>query len=473
MFGEDDLTVKHVELQTLPVTINKPLLHEVFTRAAEEKRWVLVFVIGTKPCFYKFFGSIQAAIRENLPFFIINSEQHYDAILTYGLKEFHLNRHVAVNLAIRGGLAQKSAELFIKINYIAKYLQKKYPGIPAVPVVLGDTILTGIVPPAWTFTRGEKAIQNEAGLRSMTPESTFRLKNLSPVDYARTQKDQPMRLLRNEPYPEQWDTFTSAAGSEFLFAPLEINREHLIREGYNPDKIWTIGGVVVDALDMKLKETPAQSIFAKYPALERDEWMRVDIHRKGNLTPQRFRHIIHAIKRLVEGGYHVNLIEMNATRFALEKYNLLGVVERLQREPNFLYTPIWLEYSNVIEFFQSPRNRLVITDSGGVQEELNLLQKPCLTCRFNTDRPETITNGGNILAPPLSVDFLAEEIRQVYDSDELLREMHQKPKLYGERSGEKMIAIVKDLMEAGRPLFNWAHSEIGALESAGSDFGFK
>ncbi len=473
MFGESAMDVESVDVKMLPLTINKPLLKKILDTAENEKKWVLMFVIGTKPCFYKFYGSIQASLKENLPFFILNAEQHYDAILTYGLKELNLEKYVAINLSIRGGLAQKSAELFLKMNYIAEYLKKISPKVPVVPVVLGDTILTGIVPPAWTFTRGEKAIQNEAGLRGMTPKSSFDLKKITPQDYANTQKDQEMILMRNEPYPEQWDTFVSAAGSEYLFAPLEINRNHLIREGYNPNKIWTVGGAVVDAFELKMHEKPPHSIFTQYPILEKHPWIRMDIHRKDNLTPIRFRNIIQAIKKLVEDGYYINLIEMNATKYALEQYNLMRVVEKLKEHQNFLYTPIWLEYSNVIEFFRSEHNYLVITDSGGVQEELNLLGKPCLTCRFNTDRPETITAGSNILVPPITGDFLYEEVKYVYNSEEIIQRMRQAPPLYGTHSGEKMIKKLKQLMNENATLFSWAHTEMNLLQDEERDFGFK
>ena len=121
-------------------------------RAKKEKKWVLAFVIGTKPCFYKFYGSVIAANKAGIPNFIINSNQHYDDILTHGLTEFNLQSQVACNLAIRGGLAQKSAELMMKVSWFARYLKKQWPNVTVVPVVLGDTIMTAIVPAAWMFS---------------------------------------------------------------------------------------------------------------------------------------------------------------------------------------------------------------------------------------------------------------------------------------------------------------------------------
>ena len=87
MFGSETTTeTDHFMPAILPLTVNKPLINKVMEQAKKEKKWVLAFVIGTKPCFYKFYGSIVAASKANIPFFVINSNQHYDDVLTHGLK---------------------------------------------------------------------------------------------------------------------------------------------------------------------------------------------------------------------------------------------------------------------------------------------------------------------------------------------------------------------------------------------------
>lgn len=256
MFGEKAPTeVDYFMPQILPMNLNEKLIKEVMEKAKKEKKWVLAFVIGTKPCFYKFYGSVIEAGKADIPSFVINSNQHYDEILTFGLKEFNFQDKIAANLAIRGDLAQKSAELMIKISWLAKYLKKYWPNVIVVPVVLGDTILTSIVPAAWMFSRNEKAIQNEAGLRSMTPEIMREAGKVGLENFIDKQFNGPWSLLRNEPFPEQWDTFVSAAGSEFLFAPVELNKQHLLREGYPESNMWVIGGAVIDALTLKEKKS--------------------------------------------------------------------------------------------------------------------------------------------------------------------------------------------------------------------------
>lgn len=462
MFGAETPTEpEHFMPNILPLTLNKELIKNVMEKAKKEKKWVLAFVIGTKPCFYKFYGSVIAANKANLPNFIINSNQHYDSILTEGLTEFNMQNKVASNLAIRGDLAQKSAELFIKIRFIAKYLKKRWPDVVVVPVVLGDTILTSIVPPAWTFSRNEKAIQIEAGLRSMAPEAIKRYNKIDIETFIDHQFYGKWLLLRNEPFPEQWDTFTSAAGSEFLFAPVELNKQHLIREGHPKENMWVTGGVVVDALETKRKEKPTKSIFEIYPQLENGEWLRVDIHRRGNLTPTRFKAIIGAIEALVKKGYNTNFIEMSATKMALDTYKLRDKIKKLQRNKNFLFTKVWPEYANVIEFFESKNCFAVLTDSGGVQEEMNLIGKPCLTCRFNTDRPETVNEAkGNLLIPPVNKEFITKTVGYVFKNQSLQKQMSSAKNIYGKNVGNKIIGITSKLMKNNKP-FKWAHEALG------------
>lgn len=462
MFGTQTAEPEHFLPSMLPFNLNKALIHSVMEKAKKDKKWVLAFVIGTKPCFYKFYGSIVAANKAGIPSFIINSNQHYDDVLTRGLTEFNLQRQVACNLAIRGDLAQKSAELLMKISWFARYLKKNWPTVTVIPVVLGDTIMTAIAPAAWMFSRVEKAIQVEAGLRSMAPEVMKRYKNVDIETFIDQQFYGKWLLLRNEPFPEQWDTYTSAAGSEFLFAPVNLNKEHLTREGYDGKNIWVVGGVVVDALELKRKERSDKSVFEIYPQLEKGRWLRVDIHRRENLTPRRFKVIIGTIVDLVKKGHNVNFIEMSATRNALDYYNMRNLMSKLKKQKNFLHTNVWPEYSHVIEFFESKNCLAALTDSGGVQEELNLIGKVCLTCRVSTDRPETVFDAkSNIIVPPISTDYMVKIIKHVASDDALIKKMGNSKSLYGTHVGHKVISVLSKLMKNGERPFKWAHEALG------------
>ncbi|MBI5003332.1 UDP-N-acetylglucosamine 2-epimerase [Candidatus Woesearchaeota archaeon] len=454
----------HIQIvpKYLPMSINESLIKETMEKAQKEKKWVLVFVIGTKPCFYKFYGSIVEAQKQDVPYIIINSNQHYDANLTYGEKEFDYANKIAVNLSIRGNLAQKSAELFTKFSWFANYLKKEWPEITVMPVVLGDTIMCSIVPAAWMFNREEKAIHNEAGLRSMTATCLPQATTLTPEEFVKEQWYGEWKILTNEPFPEQWDTFVASKGSEFMFAPLELNKQHLIREGHPENKIWVTGGVVVEALERKMQEKPTKSIFEIYPQLTEGEWLRVDIHRKENQVEKRFRAIIECMKILLEKGNKICFIEMNTTRDSLNKYNLRPMIEEMKKSKNFLHTEVWPEYANVIEFYNSKHCLAALTDSGGVQEEMNLLGKPCFTSRFNTDRPETVMDShSNLLVPPISGAFMAATVDYAVKNEAIMNTMRTAKKLYGKEVAKKFISIVKQLMEENRKPFGWAHDDLG------------
>lgn len=449
----------------LPIALREDAVEAAMAAARRKKSWALVFVIGTKPCFYKFYGAMKAAEQAGMPFLVLDSGQHYDPLLTYGSQEFGYSARISINLQIRGDLAQKTGELFFKTSYLARYFKTRWPDVTVVPVVLGDTILTSIVPAAWLFTRNEKPIQNEAGLRSMAPDALKELARGGPLTLERFIEAQftgPWSRLSNEPFPEQYDTFTSAAGCQFHFAPVELNRRNLIEEGHDPAHIFVTGGVVVDALELKMSEKPRASVFSVFPRLRSGKWLRVDIHRRENLTPRRFEAIVEGVARLVRGGVNVNFVEMNATKYALEQYGLRRRLLALTRRRNFLFTPIWPEYAQVIEFYRSPSCLGALTDSGGLQEELNMLGKVCLTCRFNTDRPETVREArGNLLVPPISPSFVHKMVSYVLGNAALQARMRSARPLYGTKVGAKFIAEVQRLMRRGERPFTWSHERLG------------
>jgi len=321
--------------------------------------------------------------------------------------------------------------------------------------------MTSIVPAAWMFSRNEKAIQNEAGLRSMTPEVMKRYNKVDVETFIDQQFYGKWILMRNEPFPEQWNTFTSAAGCQYLFTPVLLNKEHLVREGYPEENVWVIGGVVADALELKRKMKPEKSIFNIYPQLEKGSWIRVDIHRRENLTQRRFKSIIGAIKDLVNKNYNINFIEMSATRMALNYYGLGKELEKLKKRKNFLYTSVWLEYGHVIEFFESDKCIAALTDSGGVQEELNLIGKTCMACRLTTDRPETVFDAkSNIIVPPIDKEIITKMVKYITNNDDLRRKMESSKKLYGRNVGKKFISVVSRLIEKNDNPFKWAHDTL-------------
>jgi UDP-N-acetylglucosamine 2-epimerase len=483
------LSVREIDVSRslLPVKVSDDNLQSVFSKARKDGTPVLAIVTGTKPDFYKQAPLVIEAAKENLPVFVINTGQHFDEVLGFGIEEFNLQQFVGCNLQIRGDLMEKASELIIKFGSFGRYCRKHFGTESLLPIVHGDTLVAGIAPLAWVFGMGQKVGQNEAGLRSMSPEAIKRLKaDKEPTKaeirrFISSQFDGKWFLAREEPFPEQIDTWICSAGTQFFFAPTKLNRDNLVREGYPENFVHVVGNSVVDAIHQKRKEKSRQSVFDLYPQLEKGEWIRMDIHRRENLTHRRFTSIIGGLVELIKNtDKKVVLVMLNATASALKQYNLESKLKNLAEEhpDKFMMTPLWKEYANVIEFLDSGHCWAEMTDSGSMQEELLYFPKVMsLTVRLNTDRPETIFDAkSNILVPPLSPCWIASIVNEAYDREEegLGMKLRRKKQIYG-RPGQvskSIINIIKKEFENGDANFYpWLHQRLGLWkEGQGLDY---
>ncbi|HEY1248650.1 MAG TPA: UDP-N-acetylglucosamine 2-epimerase, partial [Nitrososphaera sp.] len=260
-----------------------------------------------------------------------------------------------------------------------------------------------------------------------------------------------------------------SAGTQFFFAPTKLNFENLVREGYPEDFVHVVGNSVVDAIHIKRKEKVHRSIFDFYPQLENDLWIRMDIHRRENLTRKRFMSIIGGLVELIKAtDKKVVLVMLNATLAALREYDLESKLKILaeQYPDKFLITPLWKEYAHVIEFLDSGHCWAEMTDSGSMQEELLYFPKvTSLTVRLNTDRPETIFSArSNILVPPLNPGWIVSMVREAYSSDEGLGlNLRRKKQIYGTPGtvSKSIIKIIKKEFESGDAnFFPWLHQRL-------------
>lgn len=485
----------------LPLAINNESIERAVSVADDtgSSYPVLAIVTGTKPDFYKQAPLVIEALHRQIPCFVIDTGQHFDSTLGYGIHEFNIHESVACNLQVRGNLMEKASELLLKFATFGKMFKEKFPGRALLPVVHGDTLVAGITPLSWLFGLGQKVVQNEAGLRSMSPEYVTKLSLNEPsskqiADFVESQFDSNRWFIaRDEPFPEQIDTWICSAGAQFFFAPTVLNRDNLIREGYPEDLIYIVGNSVVDAIEMKRRSRPASSIFELYPDLlsempsttslkrptvRRDEWIRVDIHRRENLTPFRFSVIVKSLIDLVKEGYRVVLIKLTATQHALDKYGLTDLLDKLHHEfpHSFIQTPLWKEYGHVIEFLDSGRCWLELTDSGSMQEELLYFPRVnSVTVRLNTDRPETVFEAnGNVLAPPVSPRWIVEIVKRLDEDKIPLYRNRKKKKIYGEpgQVSPRVMDILKKHFDANYNFYPWLHNRLGLWREPGSEFSY-
>jgi len=442
-------------------------------RQMDAGEFVLAVVTATKPDFYKQAPVVTAARDAGVPTFVLHTGQHYDDVLGHGLAEYGIEDRVAVDLSIRGSLSEKTAQVHRRIDELTDHLEETWPDTTVLPIVHGDTHAAGIVPQAWLFATNQAVAHNEAGLRGMSPD--FEAYD-DPAAFVERQWNGEWSINRAEPFPEQYDTFVGSAGSIYQFAPVELNREHLENEGYpaevdGQERIPVVGNSVVDAIDMKRGADLEESIFDIYPVLEeRDDWIRVDIHRRANLLPDRFSAIVEGVIGLVEAGYNVNFLELTATEQALKEY---GYREKLleldENRENFLFTGLWKKHAHVYEFLTSGQCFAEFTDSGSMQEELNYIDEAiCLTARFNTDRPETVFDAGtNLLVPPIDDEFVTDMIEYVAETDAVREEIQTGPNLYGGDVGESIVSFLEDKRD--ETPFDWAHERVG-FSTSDQDF---
>jgi UDP-N-acetylglucosamine 2-epimerase (non-hydrolysing) len=163
------------------------------------------------------------------------------------------------------------------------------------------------------------------------------------------------------------------------------------------------------------------------------------------------------MERLVRHGRPVLFIRLFGTDAAIDRFGLRDRLDALARDhpDTFISSEVWPNYRDVIAAMLECR--LVATDSGSMQEEMNILGIPCVTLRFGTDRGETLLAGSNVLAPPVDADFVVAVVEGALDSPHFGRVAG----IYGERAAEKLVDGVLARARAGTGLFRSEEARLG------------
>ncbi len=231
--------------------------------------------------------------------------------------------------------------------------------------------------------------------------------------------------------PEELNRIMTDHISDYLFAPTEPSRDNLLREGIEEEKIFVTGNTIVDAVYQNLEIARRKSRIFDELALNKGEYAVVTAHRQENVDdPERLEKIVKILnslnltavfpmhprtkKRLAENGY------------SIENPNV-KIIEPLG------YLDFLLLLSEAM---------LVLTDSGGLQEETNILHVPCFTLRDNTERPETVAAGSNIVVG-VEPDVVLRKIKELMDNKELEEKMRGAEVVFGDGdASEKIIDII-------------------------------
>ncbi len=196
--------------------------------------------------------------------------------------------------------------------------------------------------------------------------------------------------------PEEINRLVTDSIADLLWTPSADADENLLREGVAREKIDLIGNIMIDSLEL-LRDRIESSSSRRELGLLDDEYALLTLHRPSNVDQQETLLAIVEALEDIAGVVHLVFVSHPRTMKNLEKFDLS---ERLKGISNLdLLGPLpYIDFMNIVL-----GARLVITDSGGLQEETTYLGIPCLTMRENTERPVTVTQGTNALigAPEL------------------------------------------------------------------------
>lgn len=420
---------------------------ELFSQDVQEKlggsdkKVVHIVLIATKPDIIK-----QAPIYNELKsrgelVLLCHTGQHYDFRYSGGMEE-EFGLTVDIHLKIDGSLHTKVAQMIERFGDVIEHITSL--GKTPIPYIHGDTS-TSMAIGLSSYMHRVSCVHVEAGIRTLTPKSEIYKKFYSDFRngvfswdgyYASQQVRDNFELGSMEPFPEQFNTRISEPASGYHAAPVELVRDFILAEGFSPDTVEVVGNTVADATKLAIADSERSTIFEKYPQLQNGKFIRFCIHRRENTQDgTRFKVLIDAMERLVRSGHSVLLISLFGTEEAIDKYKLRDRIQSLANEypDTFIYSDVWPYYRDVIAAMR--KCAAVATDSGSMQEEMNVLGVPCVTLRFGSDRGESILSGSNILAPPIDSDFVVEIIKGAMNNPM----MAGVGNIYGENVSEKIV----------------------------------
>jgi len=237
------------------------------------------------------------------------------------------------------------------------------------------------------------------------------------------------------PYPEEFNRQAVGIVARYHFAPTELSKQNLLREGKKAETIYVTGNTAIDAL----KTTVREDYF--HPELAWAQGSRLIMltaHRRENLG-EPMHHMFRAIRRIVDEHPDIKVIypiHMNpVVRKAADEE--LGQDERIHI----------IEPLEVIDFHNFlSRSYLILTDSGGIQEEAPSLGKPVLVMRDTTERPEGIA-AGTLKLVGTNEDTIYAEFKRLLENQEAYESMSKASNPYGDGFACKRIADVLEKAE--------------------------
>jgi UDP-N-acetylglucosamine 2-epimerase (non-hydrolysing) len=359
----------------------------------------IVNVVGARPNFMKIAPIIDEMKKyDDISPFLLHTGQHYDRVMSQLFFDHLGLPKPDIYLGVgSGGHGEQTGKIMIEFE---KYMQELQPDMVLVVGDVNSTIACGLV----ATKLGIKLAHVEAGLRS----------------FDRTMPEEINRVLTDQI-------------ADLLFITEESAFQNLQAEGIAREKIHFAGNVMIDSL-RKHREKAGESKILEELDLQAGEFILVTLHRPANVDDRDIlAKLLDVLCRLSEMAAVVFPVHPRTRNrilaFALE--------EKLQQFPALkLIDPI-----GYLDFLHAMAScRLVITDSGGIQEETTVLGIPCITARENTERPITVEAGTNVIVGR-DPNRIFEEAQKVLSGK---GKKGMLPALWDGKSAERIVKILRD-----------------------------
>ena len=373
------------------------------------KPFRILCVVGARPNFMKM-APIMAAFAQLKPqveALLVHTGQHYDVAMNQQYFEALGIPSPDINLEVGSGShAQQTAEVMKRFEPAMDEVQ------PAAVLVVGDvnsTIACALV----AAKKGVPVIHVEAGLRSF---------------------DRAM--------PEEINRVLTDQLSDLLFTTEESGAANLAKEGIGAGRVHFVGNVMIDTLRANLaRAIPAGKIATDHGRPDfkagQGEYAVLTLHRPSNVDDKAVLQGLLETAAKISERTPVMFPVHPRTRATIEKFGLSHLLDR----PEVLLLPP-MGYLEMLGLMKDAR--VVLTDSGGIQEETTALGTPCITLRNNTERPITVDEGTNTIAGNDPAHILAAYEAQLAGAGKAGRIPH----FWDGRAAERIAAIVLDWLKA-------------------------
>jgi len=355
-------------------------------------------VVGTRPEIIKMSPIIRELERREVDYYILHTGQHY----SYNMDRLFFEELELPEPEYKLDVGTRFHTQGSQTGEMIKGIEKVFMAdMPDIVLVQGDTntVLAGAV----SASKLHISVGHvEAGLRSF---------------------DRRM--------PEEINRILADHISDYLFAPTEEAKNNLVNEGIDGEKIYVVGNTIVDAVQQNMDIALRKSKILREMALKKRDYILITAHRQENVDdPARLKKIVEMLNSI---EYPAIFPMHPRTRKRIDEFGL-----KIDNPKIIITEPLgYLDFLMLIS-----EARLILTDSGGIQEESNILHVPCLTLRDNTERPETVEAGSNIVVG-VDPENVLETLHRIIEDKDMEEKMRSAPIMFGDgRSGERIINII-------------------------------